>query len=64
MAHPRNPREHRQDGRMRAKRGDTLINSIEKEYGVDFGVRSDMKLSTWLKNEGYPSLSKALKHFE
>jgi len=41
-------------------RKDTLIKTIEKKYGVDFGVRSDKKLGTYLKEEGLPSLSKAL----
>ena len=48
-------------GQFQKKRGDTLIKNIEKTYGVDFGVRGDTKLSTYLKNEGLPSLSKALK---
>lgn len=43
------------------KRGDTKIGTIEKQYDVNFGVRSDTKLSTYLKNKGLPSLSKALK---
>jgi hypothetical protein len=46
---------------IRRKRGDTLIRTIEKEYDVDFGVRSDTKLATFLKDSGLPSLSKALK---
>lgn len=49
---------------FRRKRGDTQIGSVEKQYGVDFGVRSNMKLSTYLKNEGLESLSKALKEIE
>ena len=48
-------------GQFPKKREDTLIKSVEKTYGVDFGVRGDTKLSTYLKNEGLPSLSKALK---
>ena len=47
-------------GQFQRKRGDTLIKNIEKTYGVDFGVRGDTKLSTYLKNEGLPSLSKAI----
>lgn len=43
---------------------DTKIASIEKQYGVDFGVRSDMKLGKYLKQEGFPSLSKALDRAE
>ena len=38
-----------------------LIGDIEKEYGVDFGeCRSDKKLSTYLKEQGYPSLARVL----
>ena len=46
---------------FRQKRGDTLIKNIEKKYDVDYGVRDDMKLETYLKKEGLPSLSKALR---
>lgn len=56
------------DGRMRdengeihAKRGDTLIRTLEKEYDVDFGVRSDMRLDTYLEQTGHESLTQALK---
>lgn len=45
----------------RAKRADTHIGTIEKKYGRDFGVRSDKHLGTYLKEKGYPSLSKLLK---
>lgn len=48
-------------GRIRAKRKDTKIGTIEKIYGKDFGVRSDMKLHTFLKKTGHTSLSKFLK---
>jgi len=48
-------------GQIRKKRGDTNIGTIEKKYGVDFGLRSDTKLSTFLKESGVPSLSKALE---
>ncbi|MEK7101686.1 MAG: hypothetical protein AAB882_00840 [Patescibacteria group bacterium] len=43
------------------KRGDTLVKTIEKKYGVDLGYRSDAQLHTILKQEGLPSLSKLLK---
>ena len=46
---------------IRQKRGDTLIGTIEKQYGVDLNYRSDAQLHTVLKNEGVPSLSKLLK---
>jgi len=54
-------RTRNSDGQIREKRADTLIGTIEKEYGVDFGVRSDTKLGTYLEKSGAPSLSKALK---
>lgn len=45
---------------IRRKRSDTHIGTVEKKYGIDFGVRSDMKLGKFLKESGFPSLSKAL----
>jgi len=48
----------------RKKRADTHIGTIEKKYGKDFGVRSDKHLSTYLKEKGYPSLSKLIKSNE
>lgn len=47
---------------IRQKRNDTKIGTIEKMYGKDFGVRSDKKLGSFLKEKGYPSLSKLLKN--
>ncbi len=47
-------------GRIRRKREDALIKNIEKKYDVDFGVKGNMKLGTYLKKKGLPSLSKAL----
>lgn len=49
---------------IRKKRIDTKIGTIEKKYGVDFGVRPDMKLGNYLKKEGLPSMSKTLKNVE
>jgi hypothetical protein len=48
-------------GQIRRKREDTLIKTIEKKYNLDFGVRDDMKLGTYLNRKGLPSLSKALE---
>jgi len=45
---------------IRRKREDTLIKTIEKKYGVDFGVRGDTQLGKYLRDNGLPSLSKAL----
>jgi hypothetical protein len=49
---------------IRQKRSDTKIGTIEKKYGVDLGARSDMKLGNYLKKEGLPSMSKALRSIE
>lgn len=49
---------------IRQKRSDTKIGTIEKKYKVDLGARSDMKLGNYLKKEGLPSMSKALKSVE
>lgn len=48
-------------GQFRAKRSDTRIKTIEKQYHVDLNVRSDMKLGTYLKKSGLPSLNKVLQ---
>jgi hypothetical protein len=44
------------DGQLRQKRGDTLVGNIEQEYGVDFGVRSDMRLDTLRERTGLTSI--------
>ncbi len=46
---------------IRQKRGDTLVRTIEKQYKVDLGHRSDKKLVTVLRETGASSLSKLLK---
>lgn len=56
--------EKTNSGQIKRKRGDTLIGNIEKQYGVDFNVRSDMKLRSYLKQKGLPSMSKALDRVE
>ena len=37
------------------------IGEIEKKYGIDLKVRSDMKLSTYLRKRGYKSLARILE---
>jgi len=44
------------DGELRQKRGDTHVGNIEREYGVDFGVRSDMRLDTLREKTGLNSI--------
>jgi hypothetical protein len=52
------------DGTIHRKRSDTLIGTLRNEYGADFapGVRSDMRLGTYLVRTDYHSLDSALKH--
>lgn len=47
---------------FRKKRNDTLMGTIENKYGKDFGVRSDKRLGSYLKEKGYSSLSELLKN--
>ncbi len=45
---------------FRQKRSDTKMGTIEKQYGKNFGVRSDKKLGSYLKEQGYSSLTKLI----
>jgi hypothetical protein len=49
-------RSRNDDGPLRKKRGDTHVGTVEKEYNRDFGVRSDMELSTLLEKHNLNSL--------
>ena len=53
----RGQRGRNDDGQLRQKRGDTHIGTIEKQYGVDLNVRSDMHLDTFLKKNDINSLN-------
>lgn len=50
------------DGELRQKRGDTKVGNIEREYDVDFGVRSDMRLDTLRQQTGLTSIQDLLRH--
>lgn len=50
-------RSRTKSGLLRKKRGDTNVDTIEREYGKDFGVRGDMHLDTLLKRDGVNSLN-------
>jgi hypothetical protein len=50
-------RSGNKDGELRQKPGETHIGTIEKQYGRDFDVRSDMHLSKLLEQEGVASLN-------
>lgn len=53
-------RSRNQDGELREKRGDTHMGTIEKQYGRDFNVRSDMHLDTYLEQNNIASLNDLL----
>ncbi len=50
------------DGELRRKRGDTLVRTIEEQYGVDFGVRGDMHLDALRQRTGAQSIAELLHH--
>jgi hypothetical protein len=50
-------RSRNQDGQLRDKRDDTHVGTVEKQYGRDFGVRSDMTLGKLLDKTGMNSLN-------
>jgi hypothetical protein len=50
------------NGRLRQKRGDTQVGNIEQEYGVDFGVRSDMRLDTLREKTGLTAIDDLVRN--
>lgn len=40
---------------IRSKRGDTLVGSVERLYGITANARADMKLATLLRERGFAS---------
>ena len=54
-------RSRNESGPLRAKRSDAYVGKIEKQYGTNFDVRSDMELGTLLKETGYKSLNDLLR---
>ena len=54
-------RSRNEDGALRQKRGDTLVGTLEQQYHVDFGVRSDMKLLTLRDQLGATSIEKLIE---
>lgn len=53
----RGQRSRTQDGTLREKRCDTHIGTIEKQYDINLGVRSDMHLGTYLEKNDIASLN-------
>jgi len=50
-------RTRNEDRELREKRGDTHMGTIEKKYGRDFHVRSDMHLENFLETHNKKSLN-------
>jgi len=46
---------------MKTTEDNTQMDTIEKMYGRDFGVKNDRKLWEYLEEKGYEPLSKLLK---
>ena len=50
-------RSRNNNGLLRDKRDDTHMGTIEKQYGRDFKIRSDMHLGNFLKIHNKKSLN-------
>ena len=55
-------RSRNKSGLLRDKRDDTHIGTIEKQYGIDLGVRSDMELGNYLKQKNIKSLNDLIQN--
>lgn len=53
----RGVRSRNKTGPLREKRGDTRVETIERQYDRNFGVRGDMHLDTLLEQTGMESLN-------
>jgi hypothetical protein len=53
----RGERSRNQDGLLRDTRDDKHMGTLERQYGRDFGVRSDMHVGTYLKENGIKSVN-------
>jgi len=52
----RGDRSRTKSGPLREKRGDTRVDTIEKKYKIDIGMRGDANLDTALERHGVKSL--------
>jgi hypothetical protein len=52
VLHETSRRARDMTARLRQKRGDALVRTIEERYGVDFHCRSDMRLETLRREVG------------
>lgn len=51
-----NRSRNKTDGRLRQKRGNTRVDTIEKQYDIDTNMRGDAHLDTALKRHNVESL--------
>lgn len=63
MARGLDDRERDENGRIREKNSNTLVDTLRETYGDGFGgkIRSDAKLRTVLDRAGATSLSEYLR---
>jgi hypothetical protein len=47
-------------GKLRKRRGDTQLKTLEKQYGVKFKERNDMRLDSFKEKHSIDSVNKAL----
>lgn len=52
----RGNRSRNKNGRLRDTRDDKHVETLEKQYGRDFGVRGDMHVGTLLEKKGFDSV--------
>jgi hypothetical protein len=57
----RGERSRNKTGPLRGKRGDTRVDTIEREYDVDLGMRGDAHLDTALERYGVRSLHELIE---
>ena len=50
-------RSRNEDGLLRKTRSDKHVETLENQYGVDFGVRGDMHLDTLLEKTNMASVN-------
>ena len=48
---------------FRRRRSDTLVRTIENQYGIDLNTRGDTKLGNLLQRRGFGSLSQLMKAY-
>lgn len=48
----RGNRSRDENGQLRRKRGDTEVGTLERQYGRDFGARSDVHLGRFWSAKG------------